>query len=91
MIAAESFAWLKHPHLPRLYCQCIEFVTTLIQHSRFIEEKDRIELDLQLFICFSQILSPSSPHHTPFLIHQHTSFRTVVADAVLACCFVCGS
>ena len=87
-LASETFVWLKHPHLQNLYCQCVEFVTIFIQHGRFIEEKDRIEFDLQLFICFSQIVSPSSPHHTPFLIHQNKAFRKVVTDAVLSCCFV---
>lgn len=89
-ISNETFCWSKHPKVSSLYCQCVKYVTVLLQKSRFMTEKDRLDIDLQLFICFSHILSPTSPHKTPFLIHTDSVFRDCMTDAILACCFVLG-
>lgn len=87
-IAHEEFVWQKHPKVALLYCQAIQFITVMIQKGRFIPEKDRFDLDLQLFLCFSQIVLPSLPHHSPVLLHTNNVFRQSVTDAILACCFV---
>lgn len=47
-----------------------------------------MDIDLQLFLCFSQIVVPTLPHHTPSLLHTDRLFRQVVTDAILACCYV---
>lgn len=88
VLASEDFIWSKHPQVTDLYYACVQFVTTVIQKSRFLNEKDRMDIDVQLFICFTQLLSPSSPHHTQLPLHTHPTLRSAVTDAVIACCFV---